>query len=254
MVFPQDHSTNPGQPKGVKEVLREWGLWWNDLLLLCQNSKCSVEATSCCATHIMSLQPDFQAQWSLVQETIEAAGHLCIFLPKFHCELNFIEFFRGAVKKYLREHCDYSYSGLQENIPKALESVELSTICKWEHHMIWCMHAYRGGKTGKEAQKQVKQFSSWRYNSHHCVPETVARAFDKIVMALCTMPQLTRKCSSTNTNLFARCTFIKNTDSSSNTFFGATSTEMKNQLQIQQQLLVERLKLSPKYNLFLKFT
>ena len=178
MVFPQDHSTNPGQPKGVKEVLRGWGLWWNGLLLLCQNSKCSVEATSCCATHIMSLQPDFQAQWSLVQETIEATGHLCIFLPKFHCELNFIKFFLGAVKKYLREHCDYSYSGLQENIPKALESVELSTICKWEHHMIWWMHAYRGGKTGKEAQKQVKQFSSWRYNSHHCVPETVARAFD----------------------------------------------------------------------------
>ena len=112
MVFPQDHSTNPGQPKGVREVLREWGLWWNGLLLLCQNSKCSVDATSCCATHIMSLQPDFQAQWSLVQETIEAAGHLCIFLPKFHCELNFIEFFWGAVKKYLREHCNYSYSGL----------------------------------------------------------------------------------------------------------------------------------------------
>ena len=30
---------------------------------------------------------------SLVQEVIEAAGHICIFLPKFHCELNFIEFF-----------------------------------------------------------------------------------------------------------------------------------------------------------------
>ena len=35
--------------------------------------------------------------------------------------------------------------------------------------------------------------------------------------------------------------------------FGATSTEIKNQLQIQQQLLVKRLRLSPKYNLFLKF-
>ena len=129
------------------------------------------------AVQLMSLQPDFQAQWSLVQETIEAAGHLCIFLPKFHCELNFIEFFWGAVKKYLREHCNYSYSGLQENILKALESVELSTIRKWGHHMIWWMHAYRGGKTGK-VQKQVKQFSSWRYDSHRCVPETVARAFD----------------------------------------------------------------------------
>lgn len=178
MVFPQDHPTNPGQPKGMKEVLRERGMWRNGLLLLCRNAKCSIEATSCCATRIMSLQPDFQAQRSLVQETIEAAGHLCIFLPKFHCELNFIEFFWGAVKKYLREHCDYSYSGLQENIPKALESVNLSTIRKWEHRMIRWMDAYRGGKTGKEAQKQVKQFSSRRYDSHRRVPETVARAFD----------------------------------------------------------------------------
>jgi hypothetical protein len=61
------------------------------------------------------LQPDFEEQKSLVQETIEAAGHLCIFLLKFYCELNFIvriiEFFWGAVKKYLREHCDYAYDG-----------------------------------------------------------------------------------------------------------------------------------------------
>lgn len=84
----------------------------------------------------ISLQPDFQEQKSLVQETIEAAGHLCIFLPKFHCELNFIEFFWGAVKKYLREHCNYTYDGLRANIPKALASVQLSTIRKWEHHMI----------------------------------------------------------------------------------------------------------------------
>jgi hypothetical protein len=80
---------------------------------------------NCYATWILSLQPDFQEQKSLVQETIEAAGHLCIFLPKFHCKLNFIEFFWGAVKRYLQEHCNYTYDGLRANIPKALASVEL---------------------------------------------------------------------------------------------------------------------------------
>ena len=114
----------------------------------------------------------------LVQETIEAAGHLCIFLPKFHCELNWIEYFWGAVKKYLREHCNYSYASLQENLPKALKSVQLSTFRKWQQRTIRWMEAYRGGLTGKEAQKHVKQFSSRQYASHRRVPETVARAFD----------------------------------------------------------------------------
>ncbi|KIJ50479.1 hypothetical protein M422DRAFT_159765, partial [Sphaerobolus stellatus SS14] len=69
-------------------------------------------------------------QKSLVQEVIEEAGHLCIFLPKFHCELNFIEFFWGAVKRYLREHSDGSFAMLQENMGKALSSVPLATIWK----------------------------------------------------------------------------------------------------------------------------
>jgi hypothetical protein len=50
--------------------------------------------------------------------------------------LNFIEFFWGAVKRYLQEHYDYTYDRLRANIPKALASVELLTIQKWEHHMI----------------------------------------------------------------------------------------------------------------------
>jgi hypothetical protein len=100
------------------------------------DGKCDPKATNCCATRILSLQPDFQEQKSLVQETTEAAGYLCIFFLEFHCELNFIEFFWGAVKRYLWEHCDYTYDGLRANIPKALTSVELSTIRKWEYRMI----------------------------------------------------------------------------------------------------------------------
>ncbi|KIM53567.1 hypothetical protein SCLCIDRAFT_91629, partial [Scleroderma citrinum Foug A] len=58
-------------------------------------------AILCCNKWILELQPDFQAQKSLVQETIEATGHMCIFLLKFHCELNFIEYFWGKVKRYI---------------------------------------------------------------------------------------------------------------------------------------------------------
>ena len=140
--------------------------------------KCKPGATDCCAKRILDLQPDFQEQKSLVQEVIEAAGHLCIFLLKFHCELSFIELFWGAVKRYLWENCDDSFTTLQENMPKALASVSVETIWKWEHWMKQWMEAYGDGLGAKDAQIQVKKFSSKRYTSHRRIPEHVAAALD----------------------------------------------------------------------------
>lgn len=183
MSFPVDHSEFPGQLKGMKQVL-EWGLWKNGLVMQCKKAKdgsegrCKSAATDCCAQNILDLQPNFQKQQSLVQEVIEAAGHLCIFLPKFHCELNFIEFFWGAVKKYLWTHCDYTFTTLQENMPKALKSIPIGTIQKWEHRMIRWMEAYQSGLGAKEAQIHVKEFSSQCYTSHRQIPESVATQFD----------------------------------------------------------------------------
>jgi hypothetical protein len=115
-----------------------------------------------------------------VREVIEAAGNMCIFLPKFHCELNFIEFFWGAVQRYrIRENCDYTFTTLQENMPKALESVGIHTIRKWKHRMKRWMGAYGSGLGAKDAQCQVKTFSSRIYlKSHQRIPETVARQLD----------------------------------------------------------------------------
>ncbi|KIM78609.1 hypothetical protein PILCRDRAFT_11075 [Piloderma croceum F 1598] len=124
-------------------------------------------------------QPSKSARKSSVQEIIDAAGHLYIFLLKFHHELNFIEFFWGAVKKYLREHCDYTFDTLKTNLPKALASVELKTIQKWEHQMICWMEAYRDGKSVKDAQFEVKKYGSQQYKLHHKVSESVARRFDE---------------------------------------------------------------------------
>lgn len=182
MCFPANHSEFPGQPKGMRQVLIERGLWRNGLVMQCKKDesgvKCKSYATDCCAKQILDLQPNFKEQTSLVQEVIESAGHLCIFLPKFHCELNFIEFFWGAAKRYLRENCDYSFATLQENMPKALASVSVETIRKWEHRMQRWMEAYRDGLGAKDAQKQVKKFSSTRYTSHRRIPERIAAALD----------------------------------------------------------------------------
>ncbi|CAG8802741.1 17612_t:CDS:2, partial [Cetraspora pellucida] len=74
-----------------------------------------------------------------------AAGHLCIFYSKYHCELNYIESFWGAAKQYACLHCDYSFKGLKKTVPYALKSHDLS---------------------GKAAVFAVK-----KYRSHCQVPE-----------------------------------------------------------------------------------
>jgi hypothetical protein len=124
MVYPANHPTYPNVAKGIKAILTEHGLYTDHLRG--KYKKCTSD--SCCSKRILELQPDFRQQKSLVQEVIEAAGHLCILLPKFHCELNFIEFLWGAIKKYLRDNCDYTFDTLKENMPKALASVQLQTI------------------------------------------------------------------------------------------------------------------------------
>ena len=58
---------------------------------LCKLKIDDITRTDCCMRRILSLQEDFISQKSLLQEEIEKRGHKCIFYPKYHCELNFIE-------------------------------------------------------------------------------------------------------------------------------------------------------------------
>ena len=109
MIFPQSHPEFPDVPKGMKQVLTEHGLWQDSLWARCK-SHCTSD--HCCAKQVLDHQPDFQEQKSLVEEVVESAGHLCIFLPKFHCELNFIEYFWGVTKQYLHSRCDYTFKSL----------------------------------------------------------------------------------------------------------------------------------------------
>lgn len=184
MVFPPDHPQFPGLPKGMQQVLVERGLNRRGLVMSCKKKtdglgeKCPPGATDCCAKQILALQPDFQEQKSLVQEVVEDAGHLCIILPKFHCELNFIEFYWGAVKHYLRKNCDYTFATLQMNIPDALLSVPVELIRKWEHRMWQWIAAYEGGLDAKNAIIRVQEFSSRKFASHCRVSEQVAQEMD----------------------------------------------------------------------------
>ena len=58
-------------------------------------AKCSpvwpIESQNCCMAWLLSQQEDFINQESMLETLIKEKGHLCLILPKFHCELNPVE-------------------------------------------------------------------------------------------------------------------------------------------------------------------
>ena len=166
-----------GVPKGLKTVLQERGLWKRGLRVQCRKpgtekllKTCLLRGSqTCCARAIMASQPDFQAQKCRLQEEVERAGHLVLFYPKFHCELNPIEYFWGATKRYTRNNCLYSIKGLRQTIPDALDSVSPSLICKYLMKTERMMDAYREGMAygTTEFTARMKHV----YKSHRRMPE-----------------------------------------------------------------------------------
>jgi len=135
-----------GQPKGMQRVLEERGLIsvlkaanGGKAVGECQTCKLSREAqeklrreaqaaaatfvdehdelhvdvvresscNTCCMRKMLANQQDFKDEKPYVQLIIEAAGHKCWFLPKFHCELNPIEMYWGWVKTRGYHHATY---------------------------------------------------------------------------------------------------------------------------------------------------
>ncbi len=66
-----------------------------------------------------------------------------MYYPKFHCELNHIEYFWCDGKSWKRRNCKYSIEGLREDIPKALTQVKGSTILGHNHSCLKKMDLYR---------------------------------------------------------------------------------------------------------------
>ncbi|KAH8922853.1 hypothetical protein BT69DRAFT_1297612 [Atractiella rhizophila] len=149
-----------GTPKGIKMILKERRLRIDVLRGCCKKIAEHHDDNKCCAP-----QPDFQAQKSAVIEAVEATGLYAIMLPKFHCEINYIEFFWGRIKYYC--------CGLKRTIPAALKYVELSTIWKFEQRSLRWVQAYSEGKNVVDASYQVK-----KYSSHRRVPEKAASRDD----------------------------------------------------------------------------
>ena len=87
---PQKMTTEAGEAKGLQQTLEEQGFSVRGMRVKCA-PVCPFENNDCCMARLLSKQDDFRNQESLLEQTIKARGHYCVFLPKFHCELNPIE-------------------------------------------------------------------------------------------------------------------------------------------------------------------
>jgi hypothetical protein len=87
---PQKMTTKDGLNKGLKTTLEERGFDVSGLRAKCK-PVCAVDSQQCCMARLLSQQDDFKNQASMLELLIRSKGHECIFLPKFHCELNPIE-------------------------------------------------------------------------------------------------------------------------------------------------------------------
>lgn len=155
---------NTQQLRGTHAILLERGLLraGETMQHSCKRSRDHKEDGTCCQQRLLSQQPDFQEQRSLIEEIISSRGHIALFLPKFHCELNIIEYFWGAAKRYTREHCDYTFEGLKRTVPEALRQVDKSTMRRWESRFWRWIEAYENGLNALDADQAIKNYTSHR--------------------------------------------------------------------------------------------
>jgi hypothetical protein len=83
-------TTDSAAAKGLQTVLEESSIDMKGICTKC-SPICPFENERCCLAHIFSKQHDIINQVSMLEELITKASHHCVFLPKFHCELNMIE-------------------------------------------------------------------------------------------------------------------------------------------------------------------
>lgn len=104
-----------GEPKGLRTVLIERGLWRDSML-------------KDDAMKVLSECEDFKNEKSELEHLVEkfntpTSTHSVLFLPKYHCEFNPIELAWASAKDYARKYCGYSIVALRKIVPEAIKHV-----------------------------------------------------------------------------------------------------------------------------------
>jgi hypothetical protein len=126
-----------------------------------------------CCNCVLKRQQDFLEQVSGIEEAYSIYNrqhgtiHFCIFLPKFHPELNFIERIWGRMKWYIRKHCDNRFDTMVINITASLspENLPLATIRRFARTTFAYLYAYKNGMGIITAHDWVKRHRSHRGHS-----------------------------------------------------------------------------------------
>lgn len=132
LYFPPNHP-RAGVFKGMVQILAERGIDTGNRRAECKNFHCPPGATECCVRRILYNQPDFAAVPSILETVFQHAGFELLFLPKFHCELNFIEQCWGYAKHIYRLHPTSSREdALETNTLNALNAVPLESMRRFD--------------------------------------------------------------------------------------------------------------------------
>ena len=147
--------------------------------------KCDAGHVDCCCCRLLFPQPDFVNQKSHLEELITSHGYICDFYPKYHCELNFIEQYWGAVKLcYWSSPRTSDIQEMEENIKACLDDVSLIQIqqsvtlspslffysfsLRYANHAVRFINTYSQGASGPEAV-----WANRRYHRHRTLPPDV---------------------------------------------------------------------------------
>ena len=123
---------------------------------------------------MLSNHEDFFHQKSAIESLIEARGHKCIFLPKFHCELNPIEMYWGYGIARYRQVIKTSFDHAKKEVRKALDACTSDTLRRFCNRTARFMDAYRKGLSVKAAAWCVK-----RQKRHRIISKEAMEAFDE---------------------------------------------------------------------------
>ena len=138
-----------GIPKGMKNVLQERGVDISGMK--CKDMR-----------DLLKTFPDFKQQTTILEDYVNRREYICIFYPKFHCELSPIEHVWCQAKKTHQGICGWNNHLTTENCTRTegLNSVTLEQIKKFCRTCRDYERVYREGGAGREVEERVKYYKS----------------------------------------------------------------------------------------------